>query len=133
MRKYCLTACTKQKLSAAKEKTVEMLAIAGSIMLVLAGAAGAIALLGVIIEFLVSMGWFWEPDKPFKNVFEAGIVGISILMLLLMGGWFLIGMYKFVYRTGKSAGIAVAHRFDDNYESCTLFEECEDDRSSGKD
>ena len=127
MKKYCLTDCAKQKLSAAKEKTVEILAVVGALILVIAGATAFIALLGVIIEFLVAMGWFWEPDKPFKNVFEAGIVGISILMLLLMGGWFLLGMYKFVYKTAKSAGMAVAHRFDDNYESCTLFEECKDE------
>ena len=130
MRKYCLTTCAKQKLSAAKEKTVEILSIMFAIMLVLAGAAGAIALLGVIIEFLISMGWFPEPENPFKNIFEAGIIGVSVLMVVSLAGWFLLGAYKFIYKIAKSTGTAIAHRFDDNYESCTLFEECKDEENN---
>jgi len=95
--------------------------------LVIAGAAALVAALGLIIEFLVSMGWFWEPAKPFKNVFEAGIVGVSLLMISFGVGWILIQVYKFIYSAFKSTGTAIAHRFDDNYESCTLFEECKDE------
>ena len=88
----------------------------------------ALAGIGYIVEFLISIGWFWAPDKPFKNVFEAGVTGFAVLAVGGLVGMMLYHIFMFLFNAGRSAGTAIAHRFDDNYESCTLFEECEDER-----
>ena len=128
MRKYCLTKCAKQKLSKAKETIVMVASIMFATILLIAAIAGALAILGYIVEFLILIGWFWAPDKPFQNIFEPGIIGFSTITMLTLAFFLAKGTFMVLYKAAKSAGTAVAHRLDDNYESCTLFEECEDDR-----
>ncbi len=79
--------------------------------------------IGLIINFLLSIGWFPEPDKPFSNIFEAGTAGLMSLFTIGILSMLIYHIVEFFYNMFSSIGKAVKNRYEGNYKKCQLFEE----------
>jgi accessory gene regulator protein AgrB len=132
MKKYCLTDCAKEKLDRTKDNLAVALAMVTSIILITMSVAAILIVIGVVVNLLLSVGLFPEPDEPFNNIFESGIAGLMISMALGIVGTVLYKFFTVIYSGVKKVSISVVDYFSDDYESCQLFKECEEKRKKGK-
>jgi hypothetical protein len=125
MKKYCLTDCGRNKLQKIKNHAEEWFAILLAIIIVVIGIAGVLYILGNIIEILILNDLFPEPDKPFKSVFDAGVVGFVMLLLITVSTIIIWYTTLITYRAIKY--LLKLTIFKTQSEGCKLFEECKED------
>lgn len=115
MKKYCLTDCFKRKMSTFWKKVFAAIVI---IAVVMAG-LGVVLSIGYIIGYIFQyFGYFLK-----KGTFD---VGMSIIVLALIGGTVTWWTYKGLSIIGKSIYKIGVERYEGTYK-CSIFEECKEE------
>ncbi len=122
MKHYCLTDCFKRKLSKGWENTIEILTIAGIIILGLIILAGIFTGIGYIaVEYL----GFKIPDKG--NYTTLGLIlSTAVGIIGLLGYW----LFQFAFFTSKKTTAFIKDRYEGKEFECSIFEECKTEKDT---
>ena len=119
MRKICLSACAKRKMSSLKENTWKTIIAFFALILGAIVVFAALAGTGYLMSFFMDLKTRdWLPMGMFFYI------GLGILWWF---GWLLLKAYKKV--TSETFKL-VKEKYENNYETCSIFEYCDDPKET---
>jgi len=130
MKKYCLTDCFKEKLSAGKKTMIEIISVATVVIIVLIGGTIVFGLLGFTIQgiyYLVNgnlIGYIFTGfiEAGFVSSVGTGLVGVFLHLII-------IGIKNFVYKPIKALVTNTIETDSWSGKECSIFEECKEGES----
>ena len=127
MKKYCLTQCAKDRLSAGKEAVVDFVISATIIVLGIAAIVLVLSLIGLTIHAVALFGFdyymFQYNELGTGFILVLGIF-LTIAVLILAIGW-LIKAYSVLFFVAKNITMNIIAPEE---AECRLFEECKENK-----
>ncbi len=119
MKNYCLTDCFKRKLSKGWENTIEILTIAGIVIL------GIIILAGLFTAIGYIAAEYFNIKIPSTGNYTT--LGIALSAIGIFIGFLGYWLYRFAFFTSKKTTAFIKDRYEGKKFKCSIFEECKKD------